>query len=77
MGTILVHEGPNLVMQNLLFKLAHPTNLICAGEFSGSFVAVIRESQKFGGQTMLLYYFRSHPLRSLIIIALGGKLALS
>jgi hypothetical protein len=26
---------------------------------------------------MLLYYFRSHPLRSLIIIALGGKLALS
>ncbi len=55
MGSILVHEGPNLGMQILLGKLAHPMDLICAGEFSGSFVAIFRESRKFPGQIMLFF----------------------
>jgi hypothetical protein len=42
-------------MQILLGKHAHPLNLICAGELSGIFVAVFRESRKIRGQIMLNY----------------------
>jgi hypothetical protein len=54
-GAILVHEGPNLGMQIILGKHAHPTDLICAGELSGIFVAVFRESWKMHGQIMLIF----------------------
>jgi hypothetical protein len=54
-GAILVHEGPNLDMQIILVKHAHPMDLICAGEFSGCFVAVYRESRKIPGQIMLIF----------------------
>jgi hypothetical protein len=42
-------------MQIILVKHAHPMDLICAGEFSGCFVAVFRESRKIDGQTMLTF----------------------
>jgi len=50
---ILVHEGPNLGMQIIPGKHAHPMDLICADEFSGMFVAVFRESRKIRGQILL------------------------
>ena len=69
-GAILVHEGPNLGMQILLGKQAHPTNLICAGDLSGICVDVFHESQKIRVQIMLNSEFFS-PFFSLIIIARG------
>ncbi len=54
-GEIIVHEGPNLGMQIIHGKHAHPTDLICAGELSGIFVAVFRESWKIRGQIMLIF----------------------
>jgi hypothetical protein len=51
-GAILVHEGPNLGMQIIPGKHAHPMDLICAGEFSGIFVAVFHESRKIRGQIL-------------------------
>jgi hypothetical protein len=54
-GEIIVHEGPNLGMQIIPGKHAHPTDLICAGELSGIFVAVFRESRKIRGQIMLIF----------------------